>query len=275
MSYKTILVHADPSPHSDRRLKLATRVGNLFEASVIGVGAEAFDPMVITAAGCGVADGVVLDAVRRRIQMDLPAAEKRFRDLCSGRRGDRWIACEDYPAKVLALEARAADLIVAARPAHGTDAAYAAKPAELIMEAGCPVLLAADGEREFSGERAIVAWKDSRESRRALTDSLPLLKQAKSVIIVGVCGDPSTIVDQGGMQDVARRLASHRIEATIEVVPRGNRAVCSALEETANRHGADLIVTGAYGHSRLREWALGGVTEDLIAASSKFVLFSH
>jgi nucleotide-binding universal stress UspA family protein len=166
-------------------------------------------------------------------------------------------------------------LIVAARPAHAAGSAYAAKPAELIMEAGCPVLLAADGDREFSGECAIVGWKDSRESRRALTDSLPLLKRAKSVIIVGVCGDPNTIVDQGGMQDVARRLASHGIEATVDVVPRGKGAVSTALEETANRHRADLIVTGAYGHSRLREWALGGVTEDLIAASSKFVLFSH
>jgi nucleotide-binding universal stress UspA family protein len=106
MSYKTILVHADPTPQSDRRLKLALRVANLFDASLIGVGAEAFDPMVITAAGCGVADGVVLDAVRQRIEMDLPAAEKRFRGLCSGRHGDRWMACQDYPAKMLALEAR-------------------------------------------------------------------------------------------------------------------------------------------------------------------------
>ena len=59
------------------------------------------------------------------------------------------------------------------------------------------------------------------------------------------------------------------------MVIKGRGAIADALEETATRRGADLIVVGAYGHSRLREWALGGVTEDFIAASSKHILFSH
>jgi len=143
------------------------------------------------------------------------------------------------------------------------------------MEAGGPVLLAADNDVRFSGERIIVAWKDSRESRRALGDSLPFLMRAQSVVVVGVSGDANTVVDQGGMKDVVRRLSRHGVAAALEVVPRGKGTVADALDAVASRHAADLIVTGAYGHSRLREWALGGVTEDLIAASSKFVLFSH
>jgi nucleotide-binding universal stress UspA family protein len=99
--------------------------------------------------------------------------------------------------------------------------------------------------------------------------------QARGVSLVGVAGDSAAPVDQAGMEDVVRRLARHGVEAAIDVVPRGRGTVAAALETAADRHAADLIVVGAYGHSRLREWALGGVTEELIAASSKFVLFSH
>jgi nucleotide-binding universal stress UspA family protein len=273
MSYKTILVHVDPSPESDRRVKLALRVAELFDGSVTGLGAEACAP--IAASGYAAADGAVLEAVRQRIAMDLPAAERRFHNLTDGRKGDQWLACEDYPAKMLALESRGADLIVAGRPTHGAGSTFAAKPAELIMEAGGPVLLAADNDAVFSGERVVVAWKDSRESRRALADAMPFLMRAQSVVVVGVAGDAETVVDQYGMKDVVRRLSRHGVEAKIDVVHRGKATVADALELAANKHAADLIVIGAYGHSRLREWALGGVTEDLIAASSKFVLFSH
>jgi nucleotide-binding universal stress UspA family protein len=240
---------------------------------VTGLGAEACAP--IAASGYGAADGAVLEAVRQRIAIDLPAAELRFHALTDGRKGDQWLACEDYPAKMLALESRGADLIVAGRPTHGAGSTFAAKPAELIMEAGGPVLLAADNEAVFSGDRVVVAWKDSRESRRALADAMPFLMRAQSVVVVGVAGDANTIVDQYGMKDVVRRLSRHGVQAATDVVHRGKATVADALEIAANKHAADLIVIGAYGHSRLREWALGGVTEDLIAASSKFVLFSH
>lgn len=273
MSYKTILVHADPSPGCDRRVKLAMQVAEQFDASLTGVGAEAFDPVV--GSGYGIADGAVLEAVRQRVAIDLPAAERRFRELTAGRHGDMWAACEDYPARVMAMEARGADLIVADRPPHGESSTFAAKPAELIMEAGVPVLMAADGDAAFSGERIIIAWKDTRASRRALADSLPFLKRAQGVAIVAVSGDADTVVDQAGMRDVARRLARHGVEAAIEVVPKGKRAVAEVLENAASRRSADLIVTGAYGHSRMREWMLGGVTEDFLAASSKFLLLSH
>jgi nucleotide-binding universal stress UspA family protein len=273
MSFKTILVHADATPEGDGRVRLALRVADLFGAALIGLGAEAFAPVM--ASGYAAADGAVIDAVRQRIAVDLPAAERRFRELAAGRKGDLWIACEDYPVRMLALESRGADLIVAGRPTHGVGATFAAKPAELIMDAGGPVLLAADGGAAFCGDHVVVAWKDSRESRRALSDSLPFLARAQTVTIVGVSGDADTVVDQAGLGDVARRLARHGVEAAVEVVSKGKGTVTTALEAAADRHGADLIVTGAYGHSRTREWMLGGVTEDLIAASPKFVLFSH
>ena len=273
MSYKSILVHAEASPEGDRRIRVARDVAAMFGASLIGVGAEAFDPVL--ASGYAAADGAVIAALRERISIDLPAAERRFRELMVGRTGDLWMTCEDYPAKVLALEARGADLIVAGRPARGESSTFAAKPAELAIEAGVPVLLAADGDERFSGDRVIVGWKDTRESRRAVSDALPLLMRAQHVTVVGVSGDTNTAVSRQGLSDVVRRLSRHGVHADFEIAPKGRASVAEALEAAAHRKGADLIVIGAYGHSRLREWALGGVTEDLVAASNRFVLLSH
>jgi nucleotide-binding universal stress UspA family protein len=274
MSFKTILVHAEPGAGSDRRVRLAMQVAKFFDASIIGLGAEAFDP--VFASGYAGVDGVVIEAVHDRIEADLPAAEKHFRELTAGRKGSEWISAEGYPDKMLALHVRGADLIVAGRPTTRFESTtYAAKPAELVMEAGAPVLLAADSDVEFRGDHVVVGWKDTRESRRAVTDALPFLIRAQSVVIVAVCGEANTQIDRVGLQDVARRLARHGVEASVESVPKGKAMVADVLEDVASRHSADLIVSGAYGHARLQEWMMGGVTEDLVASSSKFVLLSH
>lgn len=273
MSIKTILVHADPGSGCDRRVRLTAQIADLLGATVTGLGAEAFNPML--ACGDTGIDGAMMEVVRARIAADLPAAEKHFAELMAGRAGARWVAAADYPDRMLALHARCADLVVASRPVRGQSAAFCADPVNLILQAGGPVLLAADGGAEFDGGHVVIGWKDTRESRRAVADSLPFLTRAKGVAIVVVGGEANDPADQAGLRDVARRLARHGVEAAIEVTPKGAVSVAEALEAAAARRGADLIVVGAYGHSRLREWMLGGVTEDLIAASSKFVLFSH
>src|SRR5277367_4530889 len=128
MSFKTILVHAEPGSVCDRRVRLAVRVADMFDAALTGLGAEAFGPMF--ASGYATVDGAVIEAVRERIAADLPAAEKRFRELTTGRSAVDWIEAEEYPDKMLALHARGADLIVAGRPARGESAIFAAKPTD-------------------------------------------------------------------------------------------------------------------------------------------------
>ncbi len=273
MSIKTILVHADPGPACDRRIALAAQLADRFGAGLIGVGAEAFDPLLTS--GDPVVDGGLIAAVRKRIEENIPAAERHFRALTAGRQGLSWVSAEDYPDRVMALYARGADLVVSSRPGRHEAVTCVPRPADLIMEAGAPVLMAADGDAPFVGERVIVGWRDKRESRRALTDALPFLKKAKSVIMALVSGEAGIEADQTALRDVLRRLTAHGVEATVEMVLKGRGTIADALEEAATRRSADLIVVGAYGHSRLREWALGGVTEDFIAASSKHVLFSH
>jgi len=270
MSYKSILVHADPGPGCNRRVRTAMRVADWFGAGLTGLGAEAFGPLM--ASGFATVDGRVIEAAQEHISADILAAEKHFRALTAGRSEVDWIAREDYPDRMLSLFARGADLVVASRPERGDGASYAARPAELIMECGGPVLLVADGDAPFRGDRVVIGWKDTRESRRAVSDALPMLMRAQHVVVATVDGENEPVAS---LNEVARRLARHGVDASVEVVAKGRHSVAETLEETATRHSADLIVIGAYGHSRLREWMLGGVTEDFLAASSSFLMMSR
>jgi nucleotide-binding universal stress UspA family protein len=272
MSYKTILVHADPGEGADDRVKLAVDVAAIFDAKVIGLAAEGYYSLV--AAGFA-AEATMLEMVRERIAEDLPLAEKRFRSLTSSvAAGVEWITGYDNPAIELAQHAHAADLIVASRPPRGTSPTFAAPAAEVVMGAGAPVLLTPSTPASFKGENVVVAWKNTRESRRAIADALPLLMRAHKVTVTAVDGENSGI-EQAELDAIVRRLARHGVEASSVITLRGRGTVSDALELTAAKASADLIVMGAYGHSRFQEWVLGGVTEDLVAACSRFVLFSH
>ena len=184
MSFQTLLVHADPGPGSNPRIRLALRVADMFGSAIVGVGAETFDPIFLS--GYAVADGSMIETVERSIHTELKSAEQNFRNLTIARHPVSWVAGEMAPDKMIMLHAKSADLIIASRPLRGEAPAFAARPADLIMDAGLPVLLAANGDASFCGDRVVIAWKNSREARRAMADALPFLKRAKAVTIVSV-----------------------------------------------------------------------------------------
>jgi nucleotide-binding universal stress UspA family protein len=120
----------------------------------------------------------------------------------------------------------------------------------------------------------LVAWKDTREARRAALDSLPLIKQAEEVTLVQIVerGDHKPSI-QASLSDVAAWLARHGVE-TVTTMPVASGKP-DQLGSVASDIGADLIVAGAYGHSRLREWVWGGVTRDLLTRTKLCSLLSH
>jgi nucleotide-binding universal stress UspA family protein len=273
MAYKTLLVQAQASDQADARIKLAVDVAAMFDAKVIGLAAEGFYPMVTT--GSPIADGAVIQAVRERIAADLPMAEQRFRSLTpSVAAGIGWVTGYDYPASEMARHARGADLLIASRPPRGCGPDFAAPVAELVLTCGAPVLVTPTTGGTLEAENVVVAWKNTREARRALADAMPFLMRAHKVTVLAVSGDGEDI-EKGGLDEVARRLARHGVVVETLVAPKGRASVAQVVEETAMRLSADLIVMGAYGHSRIQEWMLGGATEDLLVQSSQFVLFSH
>ena len=274
MSYKTILVHAQDDPATEGRIRLALSVAGLFDAAVFGVAAESWFP-ISTLPEYGYVPGEVIANLEREALGRLEKAQHKCRALA------REAGCEvlwsselDIPREALLLHARSADLIVASRPADGGAEGLVVRPADLVLGAGLPVLLKSERLSTITAEHVVVGWKNTRESRRAVTEAMPFLHRAKSVTLAQVAHTTRIDTVRADLDAAAGRLHRQGVAASTEVITEGGH-VCEVLELLAARNGADLIVLGAYGHSRLRETVLGGVTQGFIERATVHVLLSH
>ena len=272
MAFKTLLVHVEDTPEAEARLAAAAELAGRWSARLIGVGgcmpASVEQPFV---ASIDVESLLVLDDAERN---DLASAEARFHRLTAtlGEHAS-WRSGKAYPEQVALGSAAGADLIVAG--CVGGPAASTLDPGALALHAGIPVLALPAVPPGLQLQHLIVAWKATREARRAVTDALPLLKGGRSVHVVEVRRDADDVDPWGGLTGAVERLAAHGIAATSERIRPEPNGAADALLACAARRGADVIVSGAYGHSRLREWSFGGMTRDLLKRSPLPVLFSH
>jgi nucleotide-binding universal stress UspA family protein len=147
----------------------------------------------------------------------------------------------------------------------------------LLFESGRPVLVVPPGYRLTALPRKIlVAWKSSPEAARALHDAMPFLRKAEQVDVLTVSPSDSSITnDDASGLGITAHLARHGIKTTLVQRDSGARSVSEVLLDYARESYAQLIVAGGYGHSRLREWALGGATRELLIGTSLPVLYSH
>jgi nucleotide-binding universal stress UspA family protein len=179
------------------------------------------------------------------------------------------------PAECLARESRAADLIILGRDATEFGRFRSVDPGDVLMRAGRPILTVPSGTTALDAKHVLIAWKDTREARRAVHDALPLMKEAESVCVVEIAGETDADAATARAADVAGFLARHGIPAKAERHLLERSGIADTLILLAEQHSADLIVSGGYGHARLREWVFGGVTADLLSRSPKCCLFSH
>lgn len=273
-TYATILVHAEPALASSHRVEAAARLARNLDARLIGLGAETFDPAPYTAGAFMSYGGAELvGLVQEQITKNLAAAETAFGRDAAGADVD-WRTIQDYPHRALVNTAHAADLIVVS-PRSDRGDLISADPADVVMAAGRPVLVVPEGRSHLVGMNVSVAWKNTRECRRALTDALPFLQRAEEVVVHAVVKPDMADVAAFETDDVVANLKRHGVEARPLVTSIETDAVEDELERVAQLNGADLIVAGAYGHSRLREWAFGGVTDSFLDRPRCFVLLSH
>ena len=272
-AFTSLLVHAEPGEAATRRVQVAARLARDLDARLIGLGAEAFDPGFTMDPFVGYAAAEWVTLVQDQIAKNLTAAEAAFRRDAAGADFE-WRSVQDHPARALARAARAADLIVVS-PKSRAGATRAADPAEVIMTSGRPVLLVPEGDQHLKAARVIVAWKDTREARRALADAMPFLLAAEDVVVQAVCEGDAVEAAAYQTEDVAAGLKRHGVKARANVSTSTREGVTLELERIAALNHADLIVAGAYGHSRFSEWALGGVSDDLLHRPGCFVLMSH
>lgn len=274
MTYKTLLVHVQPEEAAAHRLKCAVALADDLGAELLGLGAEMLPPAGF-ADPYGYLEGEWVAAMRVQVERNLEAAETAFKQAVGARRAT-WRAAHDFPAPTLARTARAADLIIAGgSPLNLSDNCRIADPAELVLTAGRPVLIAPPTGDRLRGQSVVLAWKDTRESRRAAADALPLLRRAQDVVVLEVCEDEQADAATFRTRDVAEALVRHGVPARAKVQTAPDARVCEELNICAQAMNADLIVAGAYGHSRTREWVFGGVTRDLLRHPERFVLLSH
>ena len=245
-----------------------------FSAAVIGVAARQLSlHSSIMAIGPGEPRGREFDKFRERAA----AVEAEFRSALSGVDNLQWRShvAAGPASEPVASEARAADLIVAA--VVPDERMFSPSPeidvGDLLMRAGRPVLFAPPGVTGLKLTQALVCWKDSPEARRAVADALPILEGSK-VDVVELANEHEIELAQRHVADVGDWLHRHGVEATCVATPLSG-AEAAHLSRIAKDLKADLIVAGAFGHSRLREWAFGGVTRDLLVRAERCTLVSH
>lgn len=256
-------------------LAVTADLAQRFSATVAGVAARQLSlHSSIIAIGPGEPRSREVDKFRERAA----ALEAEFRSALSMVQDLRWRSemTAGPASQHVANEASGADLILAA--AEPDERIWPLSPeidvSDLLMRAGRPVLMAPPGAAGLKLTRALVCWKDSREARRAVADALPILKLSQGVDIVELAHEHDIDKARGRVADVGDWLARHGVDATCLATPVIG-AESAHLAQIANDLKADLIVAGAFGHSRLREWAFGGVTRDLLLKAERCTLVSH
>ncbi len=169
-----------------------------------------------------------------------------------------------------------ADLIIAGQtPSDGFDSFEPEFVEHVIMESGRPVLVVPhEGTFTNVGTNALVAWNNTAESARAASDSIPLLQKADQATVVWINADEFEGGNLPG-SELAQMLARHEVNVASAPIRTGKSEIGEVLLTKANDVGADLLVSGAYGHSRLREYLFGGVTRYLLDNMTLPILMSH
>lgn len=262
MSYKSVLVNVDIDGPVIPIVKVAIDIARSHDARLIGLcGADAPLPMATPEGGVLIAEA--WQQMRDDIEKRFTEVRTEFERLTAGSVRAEWRHRLTSPTHAVVQAAQSADLIVmAASEGAATGDPYRhASPANVVLRAGRPVLIVRDKAEQFSAERIVVAWKDTREARRAIADAVPLLVAAEDVTVVTVTAEPDQDI-RDGLDNVVAFLAEHGIKATPRLIESSDEYLM--LFNFIDRSGADLVVSGAYGHSRLREWAFGGVTRALL-----------
>lgn len=261
MSYKSILVNLDIDGPVAPILGLAVDLAARFEARLIGFSAADAHLPFAGPEGSAIA-AEVWEQERQENERRFKELQAEFERLTAGVAEAEWRQEAGNPTRSLAAAARLGDLVVtAARDGASSGDAYrAADIGSLVLQAGRPVLVAA-GDARAAARNIVVAWKDTREARRAVADAVPLLLSADEVAVVTVDRAPDESV-RAGLADVAAFLLRHGIKARTELVTASDES--ERLSEFIVACRADTVVSGAYGHGRLREWAFGGVTRSLL-----------
>ncbi len=275
MTYATLMVHLELGRANAGVLRVATDLAARFHSRVVGI--TVGEPMMAMADDGYVSNSLVEQDVSF-IEKESDALEADFRSAFRDRNNAvEWRSKIIFGplASYLASEARCADLVLTGAVFHETATETQRVGAgELVLQCGRPVLVVPPAATAFKSDRVVVCWKDTREARRAVNDGLPLLKQAGHVDVIEIVREDEVLAGGSRLDDVVAWLKLHGVPATAAAIA-ANGDDEDQLAAIIEQRDDDLVIAGAYGHSRLREWAFGGVTRDLLAKGKRCSLLSH
>ncbi|HRY25879.1 MAG: universal stress protein [Geminicoccaceae bacterium] len=272
MSYRTMLLQMFEDAALTRRLTTAVDLARQFQGHLTGLNVA---PPPVMPFGYGEAAAYVgpeiFEAQRQANEAIARRLEAAFGKATSGQGiAADWRSLDGDYVTAFGKAAHTADLVITGQvPGDALDALAPQVTEFLVTEAGGPVLmLPASGSGGSIGQRIILGWNGSKEAKRAVLGSLPFLRGATQVWLVTV-GDPEAV-----RLDAARTmLERHDIRVEPVVIQGSGQEAGAILLEQAQSRDADLVVMGAYGHSRLREFFLGGATRHVLQTSALPILF--
>lgn len=271
-SFATMMVHVDVVRDCEPRVQLALALADRFQTTLIGVAGLTLRP-AFAAGGLVVYHEPTQDDCRA-VSARLDDLGRRFRAKGQHLKQVEWRTALELPYELVSREARAADLIIVGARHTGGNVHDLVDPGVILLRAGRPLLVVPDVVAPPQLRRVVVAWKETRECRRAVRDALPFLQRAEEILILGIDeGQPETA--KRHLSDVAGYLRRHGVVVAREVWRQARGPIAAELLHLVRDEGADLIVAGGYGHSRLGEWIFGGVTHELLASSPICCLLSH
>ncbi len=275
MNYQTLMVHLHIRHSNADLLHIARGLSEQLNTHVIGIMVGQPTQMIY---GKGYAALDFFDKEQVHIEQKIAESEAQFQAVFKGfSKTVEWRSTitREPMADYIVAEACSADIIVTG--VASTDfyeVPNAANAGEIIMKVGRPVIAVPNDVNNLKLENILIGWKDTRESRRAIADALPVLKIAKKVTVLEITDEDEKIPVAKRLDEVVAWLKSHGVTAE-PVVSVSVDTDATQLIAFAKQQGTDLVVAGAYGHSRLRQWVLGGVTNDLLQSADLCSLLSH
>lgn len=286
MAYRKILVPLTGGDRDAHVLNAAFDVAKAFGSHVSGVYVRPDPSEVLPYLGEGISAGVIqeiMDAsrdaanraaavARGTLDKIAKAAGASSQQPPASGLGASFHVREGLSEEVIAEEARLSDLVVFDMPAETKDVTLRAAMESALLNGRKPLLLVPHRTVKVVGAKVAVGWDGGAAAAHAIGGAIPLLARAEAVEILNVTSGPIDTVQMDRLRDYLRL---HGLSAVEHGINPGSQGTASTLLDAAQRAGAGLLVIGGYGHSRLRELVLGGVTRHVFANVTMPIFMAH
>ena len=279
MTIRNILVQVDRDVRNSVRITLAVNLAERHGAHLVGLFAHPGLPGTYP-----YAEGLVAQEMLRRYEEATHETAGKLRAEFERRAGSaglshEWRMEEERTPPILATQARYADFVVVSQALHGLSASGRGYDLaeEVVVASGSPTIVVPyAGTFDKAVERVVIAWNGSRESSRAVRDAMPILRAVDEVTVFSVNPDHDHLPgDHLPGADIADHLARHGVKTDVGHSIASDIDVGDAILNAVSDHAADLLVMGAYGHTRLREFVFGGATRHILRHMTAPTLLTH